>query len=118
MRYKFEDLEVWQISLDLGDSIYEIAAVLPDAERFNLNSQIIRAGTSISLNIAEGSTSQSDGEQARFIGYSIRSLIEVIACLRIIVHRDYHINEIILKQTEELCDRLFIKLQAFRNALK
>lgn len=118
MRYKFEDLEVWQISLDLGDFIYEIAAVLPDLERFNLNSQIIRASTSISLNIAEGSTSQSDGEQARFIGYSIRSLIEVIACLRIIVRRGYAIDEEILTKTEELCDRLFIKLQAFRNSLK
>ncbi|MCC5914777.1 MAG: four helix bundle protein [Balneolaceae bacterium] len=118
MKYKFEDLEVWRISLDLGDCIYESAAVLPDMERFNLNSQMIRASTSISLNIAEGSTSQSNGEQKRFIGYSIRSLIEVIACLRIIDRRGYLINDELRNITEELCDQLFIKLQAFRNALK
>ena len=118
MEYKFEKLDVWKISLDLSDMVYELAAQLPDIERFNLQSQIIRASTSISLNIAEGSTSQTDAQQSKFIGYAIRSLIEVIACKRHIERRDYIPDKSKLAKTEKVCDMLFMKLQAFKNALK
>ena len=118
MEYKFEKLDVWKISLDLSDLIYDIATQLPDIERFNLQSQIIRASTSISLNIAEGSTSQTDAQQSQFIGYAIRSLVEVIACKRHIERRNYIADKIQLAKTENLCDTLFIKLQAFKNALR
>ena len=118
MKYKFEKLDVWDISLELSDFVYEIADILPDSEKYNLRSQIIRAVTSISLNIAEGSTSQTDNEQSRFIGYAIRSLIEVIACLRIIERRKYLKESTLKSNTEKSIHKLFVKLQAFRNALK
>ncbi|MDR9409562.1 MAG: four helix bundle protein [Balneolaceae bacterium] len=117
MRYKFEDLDVWNLALDLSDLIFELAKELPDEERYNLISQINRAATSIALNIAEGSTSQSDGEQSRFLGYAIRSLIEVIGCLRIIERRKYIQNVDLTDNAEDLCDQLFIKLQAFKKSL-
>lgn len=118
MEYKFEKLDVWKISMDLSDVIYDIAAQLPDIERFNLQSQIIRACTSISLNIAEGSTSQTNAQQSKFLGYSIRSLIEVIACKRHIERRNYVQNTDQMIEAEKTCDTLFMKLQAFKNALK
>jgi len=65
MGYKFEKLEVWQLALEYSDLIYQIADQLPASENFNLKSQITRAATSIALNIAEGSTSQSDPEQRK-----------------------------------------------------
>lgn len=92
MSFKFEQLDVWKMSLDYCDSIYELANKLPESERFNLNSQITCAATSISLNIAEGSTSQSDPEQSRFLGMALRSLIETVACQRLITRRSY-VNE-------------------------
>ncbi|MBK9927233.1 MAG: four helix bundle protein [Anaerolineales bacterium] len=58
MAFKFENLEVWQMALDYVDLMYELAEKLPDAERYNLKSQITRAATSITLNIAEGSTAK------------------------------------------------------------
>src|SRR3954471_25082617 len=87
MPFKFEKLEVWQLSLDYIDLIYKIADRLPKSEEYNLKSQISRAATSVALNIAEGSTSQTDAEQARFLGLAIRSLIETVACLHIIRRR-------------------------------
>ena len=84
MPYKFEQLDVWKLSLEYIDSIYVLAAQLPKSEEYNLKSQIVRAATSISLNIAEGSRGQSDAEQARFLGFAIRSLIETVACQHII----------------------------------
>ena len=71
MTYKFEKLEIYQLALDYLDLIYALADRLPRNEEFNLRSQMIRAGTSIVLNIAEGSTGQTDPEQSRFLGIAL-----------------------------------------------
>lgn len=118
MKYKFEDLQVWQLSLKALDKIYGLVEDLPESEKFNLKSQIIRACTSVSLNIAEGSTGQSNPEQIRFLGYSIRSLVEVIACLRIIEVRKYILDTDKLDDVYTVIDELFIKLQAFKKSLQ
>ena len=119
MEYKFEKLEVWKLALSFNEVVYEIAEVLPEKEKFNLAAQMRRASTSIALNIAEGSTSQSNAEQARFLSFAIRSLIEVIACLKLIDSRAYMTGRDDLKnRCHKLASILFIKLQAFRNALK
>jgi four helix bundle protein len=117
MSFKFEKLDVWNLSLELSDLVYELADKLPSEERFNLASQIIRAATSISLNIAEGSTSMSDKEQARFIGYAIRSLTEVVACIRLIERRGYIKETSIIDDLNEKLNFLFKKLQRFKQYL-
>jgi four helix bundle protein len=117
MTYKFEQLEVWKLSLEYIDSIYDLAEKLPKNEEYNLKSQIVRAATSISLNIAEGSTGQSNAEQARFLGMAIRSLIETIACHHIIRRRNYVQDEKLLKKIYEDSQLLAKKLQAFRKSL-
>ena len=89
MSYKFEKLEVWTLSMGYLDGLYAIAAALPRGEEYNLKSQLLRAGTSIALNIAEGSTGQSDKEFARFLGFALRSLVETVACQHIIRRRGY-----------------------------
>lgn len=80
MPFKFERLEVWQLAIKYIDLAYEIAGQLPKAEDFNLKSQLTRAATSVALNIAEGSTGQTDTERARFLEFALRSLIETVAC--------------------------------------
>ncbi len=70
--FKFERLEVWQLALEYVDLAYRIAEDLPRAEEYNLKSQIVRASTSVALNIAEGSTSQTDPELRRFVGMALR----------------------------------------------
>src|SRR5712671_6431238 len=47
--HKFEKLEVWQLAIEYTDLCYSLA---------------------------EGSTGQSDAEQARFLGMALRSLID------------------------------------------
>lgn len=118
MGYKFERLEVWQLALEYIDVIYTIGEQLPRSEEYNLKSQITRAATSIALNIAEGSTSQSDAEQSRFLGLSIRSLIETVACQHLINRRNYLSDPESLRTAYRLSRKLFGKLQAFRHSLK
>ena len=117
MTYKFEKLEVYQLALDYLDLIYVLADSLPRSEEYNLRSQIIRAAPSIVLNIAEGSTSQSDAEQSRFLGMALRSFIETVASQRIIERRKYaEVKE--LEKAYECSQKLFAKIQAMRKALE
>ncbi len=117
MAYKFEKLEVWELALEYLDLLYAIAGQLPRSEEYNLASQLRRSATSICLNIAEGSTSQSDAEQARFLGLAIRSLIETVACQHIISRRKYLADPVPLREAYRLSEKLFAKLQAFRGSL-
>ena len=117
MTYKFEQLDVWKLALDYIDQIYKLTEGLPRSEEYNLKSQITRAATSVALNIAEGSQGQSDPEQARFLGMAIRSLIETVACQKIIQRRGYPEDETLLNKAYDDSQTLARKLQAFRNSL-
>jgi len=90
MSFKFEKLKVWQKSLDLADEIDKLTKTFPKEELFILTSQIKRAADSISLNIAEGSTGQSNAEFTRFLRYALRSDIEVVGCLHLGKRRKYN----------------------------
>jgi four helix bundle protein len=115
--HKFEKLEVWQLALDYCDWCYAIADELPGQEKFNLASQLRRASVSVALNIAEGSTSQSDAEQARFLTIALRSLIETVACQHLIHRRRYFADGQSLRETYRLSEKLTAKLQAMRRAI-
>lgn len=117
MPFKFEGLEVWQLALDYVDVMYRITEQLPQQERFNLVSQLQRAATSIALNIAEGSTGQTDAEQARFLGHALRSLLETVACQHIIYRRKYLKEPALLREGYRRAEVLARKLQALRSAI-
>jgi len=114
--FKSEKLEVWWLALDYIDLIYEITDQLPGSEKYNLKSQFTKAATLVALNIAEGSTGQTNAEQARFLGMAIRSLLETVACQHIISRRKF------LKDAEPLqaysrAETLVVKLHAMRRAI-
>jgi four helix bundle protein len=117
MSYKFEQLEVWRLALEYNDLCYAIAEQLPRSEDFNLKSQLTRAAVSIALNIAEGSTSQSNAEQRHFLEFAIRSLLETVACQHLIHRRAYLSDPAPLRAAYRASRKLFAKLQAFRVAL-
>ena len=117
MSFKFEQLDVRKMSLDYCDLIYELADQLPESERFNLKSQITRAATSISLNIGEGSTSQRDAEQSRFLGMALRSPIETVACQRLITCRKYVNEKLTMDRLDSQAQELAKRLHAFRRSL-
>lgn len=89
MKFKFEKLIIWQKAMDLGEEIHQAALSFPKEETYNLSSQIRRAVDSIALNISEGSIGQSNPEFKRFMGFSIRSLAEVVTCLHKAKRRNY-----------------------------
>lgn len=108
---------MYQLALAYVDAVYALSRLLPERERYNLSSQIERAATSIVLNIAEGSTGQTDSEQNRFLGLALRSYLETIACCDLIERRAY-LESNALAAVREQGHQLFIKLSAFRKSLR
>jgi four helix bundle protein len=94
-KFKFEKLIIWQKAMDFGEVIDKLSITFPDKEKFNLSSQFCRASDSIAFNISEGSIGQSNPEQKKFIGYSIRSLAEVVTCKKTKLYFKNSIHRII-----------------------
>jgi four helix bundle protein len=117
MDFKFEKLTIWQKSMDFGESINSMAYKFPKEELFNLSSQIRRAVDSIALNISEGSIGQTNLEFKKFMGYSIRSLAEVITCLHKAKRRAYISEEEFLKHYE-FAFNLMNMMVAFKDKIK
>lgn len=116
-KFKFEKLLIWQKAMDLGEDINSLIDSFPKKEYYNLSSQLLRSIDSVALNISEGSIGQTNPEQKKFLGYSIRSLAEVVTCLHKAIRRNY-ISE---KQFEKYYDESFHLMNmliAFKRNLK
>jgi four helix bundle protein len=117
MPFKFEKLEIWKLAIDMADDVHDLTRSFPKEEIFSLTSQIKRAADSVSLNIAEGSTGQSDPEQVKFIGCAQRSALEVVNCLYLAVRRNY-IDKSQFDTFYNKLEKLVAKIQAFKNSIK
>jgi four helix bundle protein len=95
--FKFEDLKVYQKSLEFMDVVYETTLPYPVDERFNLTIQFRRAALSLSLNIAEGHGA-SNKQNLHYLDIASRSLKECVVCNTASLRRKY-IDE---KKHEEL----------------
>ncbi len=116
MAFKFESLKVWQNAVELSGQISELTERFPKKEMFVLTSQIQRASDSIALNIAEGSTGQSNPEFKKFLGYALRSAIEVVSCLYLARRRKLIDNDKFSHFYNYLTD-LVKGIQALRNSI-
>ncbi|MEO6631797.1 MAG: four helix bundle protein [Mucilaginibacter sp.] len=116
MAFRFEDLQVWQKAMDLGERINQLAKAFPKDELFILTSQIKRAADSVILNIAEGSTGQSKAVFKVFLGYSLRSAIEVVSCLFIARRRNL-INDDLFNELYTEYEVLVKMITALRNSI-
>ena len=115
-KFKFENLHIWQDAMKLGEEINLLTEGFPKKETYNLSSQMCRAIDSVALNISEGSIVQSTPEFRKFLGYSARSLAEVVTCLHKARLRKY-ISEEVFQQLYGVCFKLMNMIIAFRNKL-
>jgi four helix bundle protein len=103
--------------MDFEELIFDASSRFPEDEKFNMISQIRRASDSTALNIEEGFTGQSHKEFRKFIGYSLRSLVEVVTCLHKAKRREFLTeSEFSFFYTE--VDALMNSMRAFRATLK
>ena len=116
MAFKFEKLIVWQKAVDLSEVVYQLTKTFPKDETYILTSQIRRAADSVSLNIAEGSTGQSNREFNRFLGMALRSDIEVVGCLYLAKRKGYLKEEDFVKIYRS-CEELLVMINSLRTTI-
>ncbi len=103
MAFKFENLNVWQLALELADEADALTKSFLQHELYSLSPQLRRAANSVSLNIVEGSTGLSNAEFRRFLSIANRSALEVVGCLYLAKRRNY--------LEDDLFQRLYQKIE-------
>ncbi len=116
MSFKFEKLIAWQKALELSNVVNIVSKEFPKEEQFVLTSQIKRAADSVSLNIAEGSTGQSNAEFKRFLNIALRSCIEVVGCIYLAKSRTM-ISDDNFKIIYEKCEEITKIISGLKNSL-
>jgi len=91
----FKDLMVWNKSMDFAVEIYTVTKLFPSNEQFGITSQLRRASSSISLNIAEGWGRGTNKSYSHFLKIARGSLYETETCLILSNKLGYISTEII-----------------------
>ena len=77
----YQDLDVWNIGIDLVLRIYAVVGRLPPSERFELSAQMRRAVVSVPSNIAEGHARRRPKPYLNHVEIALGSLAELVTCL-------------------------------------
>ena len=115
-KFDFENLKVYQKSLEYVDFVYEITKDFPKEELFSLTNQFRRASVSICLNIAEGSGG-SKVEFNQYLKIARRSARECVAVTEVSYRRTFISTEG-KKQSREFCVELSRMLNGLMKSLK
>ena len=89
MKHNFKNLNIWKLSLDLANEVYNLTDQFPKNEEFGLKSQLRRCSVSVASNIAEGSSRSSNKDFNRFLEISLGSLYELQTQIIISSNRNY-----------------------------
>ena len=116
VRFRFQNLLIWQIAIELSDELLNIADDLEQLKLFRYSEQLRGAIMSVTNNIAEGSGSTTNADFANFLKFSRRSAFEVVNIL-IILNRRKRIDDERLDEYLEKLDELSRKIWNFRNSL-
>jgi four helix bundle protein len=87
--YSFEDLELYKAAREYRKKIFCLIKKLPACEKYNLESQMRRAATSLTNNIAEGHGRFHYQENIQFLRVSRGSLEEILDDLNICLDEQY-----------------------------
>lgn len=84
-KFDFEKLEVYQLALEFLSELFKVYRKLPKDLQYSIGNNFIRAGLSISNNLAEGSGKKSKKEKARYYGTSLDSTRECISMINVLL---------------------------------
>lgn len=99
---KFEDLNIWKLSLRMTKKIYDITSQGGFSKDFGLRDQVRRAMVSVSSNIVEGFEKNNNNEFIRFLRMSKGSSGEVRNQLYIALAVGYMTEEEFATMNKEL----------------
>ena len=107
MNYKgYKELECYIQGRNLRMQISELVKTFPNHEKFLLADQITRSARSVTANIAEGYGRFTFTDTRHFFIIARGSITETMEHLQTAFDEKY-INEELLKQHEEKCEKVF-----------
>lgn len=113
---RFQALEVYQLTEELEDGLWEIVRSWNTFARDTVGKQLVRAADSVGANIAEGTGRPSYADNRRFVGMARGSLYETQHWLR----RAFERKLLTAEQTQtlhKLLDKLGPKLNAYMQSI-
>lgn len=87
-KFDFENLKVYQKSLDFIDRVFEIYRCLDQGYKISLGSNLLRAALSVANNIAEGNDKKSAREKCRYMTISSDSARECVSVINVLNRQD------------------------------
>lgn len=95
MKFRFQDLQIWQFAIGVSDELLDIADHLEQKKLFRFAEQLRGAAMSMSNNIAEGSGSTSTRDFRNFLDIARKSAFENANILIILNRRKLMIREVL-----------------------
>ncbi len=113
-KFRFQDLEIWKLSIEIADELFDIADELKRKHLFRFAEQLSGAVMSMSNNIAEGSGSEWEKEFKNFLNIARRSAFENANILILLNMKKLLADDIV----EELLDKLDKECRMITNFRK
>lgn len=101
----YRDLVAWQKAMDLAVDCYSATKSFPREEMFGLTSQIRRAASAVTANIAEGQGRETSGAFVQFLRIAQGSMKEVethVTLARRVGYFENHHEVDLLEKCDEL----------------
>ena len=117
VKFRFQDLKIWQLAIEIADELFDLADQLEDRKLYRFAEQLRASGMSMSNNIAEGSGSSSKKEFIQFLNVARRSTFEN-ANILILLHRRKLVSQEMLDQLLNRLDHLCRQITNFQGSLR
>ncbi len=118
----FQDLVVWQRSIELASAVYALTRAFPRDEAFGLTNQLRQTSVTVASKIAEGSSSGTAGGFVECLLKSNGSLRELqtqlIIARRLRLGASDHLNECddLLNQVSRMLSAMLLSLETRNNS--
>ncbi|NUM79640.1 four helix bundle protein [bacterium] len=116
VKFRFQDLEIWKMSIEIADKLFDIADSIEQKKLYRFSEQLRGAGLSMSNNIAEGSGSNSKKEFIYFLNVARRSTFENANILMVLRKRKIVEDNLLQNLLTDL-DHLCRKITNFQRSL-
>ena len=114
---KLEDLEIYNISMEIGDEIWFSVVEWENLAKYSIGQQIVRSADSIAANIAEGYVRYHYKDRKNFMFYARGSHYETITWLTKAKNRKIISNEFFEGIIGKM-EKLGLKMNNYINTLE
>ncbi len=115
--HRFKDLEVWKVSIEMVEEVYDITSCFPKHEMFGIVNQIRRSAVSIPSNIAEGAGKRTNKDFKKYIAIASGSCNELETQLIISRNLEY-MSAVEFTGVEEKLSRIQNMLFGLQRSLR